>query len=63
MFEIVSILALIVILSIIINVLADPDEQAIADAKFCNGCDCGWCMYVPDDDECKKWREQHERRI
>lgn len=35
------------------------DESYCDDARFCDGCQCGWCMAVPDDEECKKWRDKH----
>lgn len=37
------------------------DESYGNDARFCDGCQCGWCMAVPDDEECKKWRAKNDR--
>lgn len=62
MLDIIMLIGGIFCLSILFSVLADPDEQALADAKFCRGCECGWCMCVPNDEECRKWRKKHEQR-
>lgn len=37
------------------------DEDYSDNAKFCYGCQCGWCMAVPDDDECREWRMKNDR--
>lgn len=37
------------------------DESYGNDVRFCDGCQCGWCMAVPDDDECREWRRKNDR--
>ena len=49
--------ALVIVTHLWVNILSD--EKYRDDANYCYGCPCGWCDFLPGDEECKKWREEN----
>ena len=49
----------IICIYLILRAVFDGIDNIPIEYDLCDDCSAGWCDAFPNDEECRKWREEH----